>query len=134
MVAALVHDIGYDPALRRTGMHAIDGAVHLRALGLPARIVSLVAFHTGAEYEADERGLAHELNAFDRPRQELLDRLILADLTSSPTGGEISVEERLAEIYDRYPAEHAVHRSVTRSHKYLRSAASRAQASSIHPR
>ncbi|ROR91825.1 metal dependent phosphohydrolase [Nocardioides aurantiacus] len=126
--AALVHDIGYDPELRQTGMHAIDGAMHLRTLGFPAMVVCLVAFHTGAEYEADERGLADELAAFDRPPQRLLDLLILADLTTSPDGAAISVEERLSEIFARYPSGHAVHRSVLRSRAYLERATSRASA------
>lgn len=126
VAAALVHDLGYDPELRRTGMHAIDGASYLRSLGAPDEVVCLVAFHTGAEYEADERGLADELAAFSRPPQGLLDLLILADLTSSPTGSPISVEDRLSEIFTRYPSEHAVHRSVSRSREYLEGAASRA--------
>ena len=83
--AAWLHDIGYAPALHRTGMHAIDGAEFLDREGAPHDLVSLVAFHTGAEFEAEERGLTGKLAQFDRPPQELLDALILADLTSGPT-------------------------------------------------
>lgn len=77
--AAWLHDIGYVPELARSGMHAIDGAAYLELHGAPKLVVSLVAFHTGAEYEADERGLIDELIQFDRPPQDALDALILAD-------------------------------------------------------
>src|SRR6476659_7672817 len=106
----MLHDIGYAAEFRQTGMHAIDGARYLRSVDAPEEVVSLVAFHTGAEYEADERGLAHELSRFDRPRQDLLDALILADLTTGPLGQTVSVAERLDDIFDRYRPDDAVHR------------------------
>ena len=132
--AALFADIGYAEQLRRTGMHAIDGAHYLASIGAPSEVVSLVAFHTGAEYEADERGLAHELSRFDRPRQDLLDALILADLTTGPAGESVSVADRLDEIFDRYAPEDAVHRAVSRSRSYLEACAERAsQRAANHP-
>lgn len=131
--AALLHDIGYSVELRLTGMHAIDGALHLESIQAPPQVVSLVAFHTGAEYEADERGLAHELARFERPRQEVLDALILADLTVGPDGDQVSVSERLDEIFDRYPPAHAVHRAVAQSRRYLESCAGRAAQPSNQP-
>ena len=39
---------------------------------------------TGAEFEADERGLIDELAQFDFPEQDDLDLLILADLFVEP--------------------------------------------------
>jgi putative nucleotidyltransferase with HDIG domain len=126
IAAAVLHDIGYADELRWTGMHAIDGAAYLQSLDAPAEVVSLVAFHTGAEYEADERGLAHELSRFDRPRQDLLDALILADLTTGPEGQIMSVAERLDEIFDRYGPEDVVHRAVRRSRNHLEACAERA--------
>jgi putative nucleotidyltransferase with HDIG domain len=124
--AALLHDIGYAPRLRRTGMHAIDGAAHLREIGVPDQVISLVAFHTGAEYEADERGLSHELARFDRPRQDFLDALTLADLTTGPAGQPVSVAERLDDIFDRYGPDDVVHRAVLRSRAYLEACVDRA--------
>ena len=55
--AAWLHDIGYAPDVHGTGMHAIDGATFLDRSGAPQELVGLVAFHTGAEFEAEERGL-----------------------------------------------------------------------------
>jgi HD domain len=131
--AAWLHDIGYSPKLARTGMHAIDGARFLDLLGAPSLLVGLVAFHTGAEFEADERGLTGPLLEFDRPDQGLLDLLILADLVSSPTGEAVSVDVRLTEILDRYEPQHPVHRAVSRSRHYLESAAIRATARAGYP-
>src|SRR6266540_3850423 len=41
--AAYLHDLGYAPALVQTGPHPLDGARHLRALGLE-RLAGLVAY------------------------------------------------------------------------------------------
>ena len=98
VAAAWLHDVGYSPDVRVTGFHALDGAVYLRDLGLPPEVVSLVAYHTGAEFEAEERGLEVELAQIGRPRQDQLDALTLCDLTVSPTGARISVGDRLDEV------------------------------------
>ncbi|MFD6855509.1 HD domain-containing protein [Streptomyces diastaticus] len=47
VAAAWLHDIGYAPELRDTGSHPLDGARHLESLGAPARLVRLVAHHSG---------------------------------------------------------------------------------------
>ena len=124
--AAWLHDIGYAAELVMTGMHAIDGAMFLDRAGAPTEVVSLVAFHTGAEFEADERGLVDELARFSPPKQDDLDLLILADLLSSPRGERTTVTKRLDEILDRYERQHPVHRAVMRSRTHLEESARRA--------
>lgn len=131
--AAWLHDIGYADQLHRTGMHAIDGAIFLQLAGAPMEVVSLVAFHTGAEYEADERGVVDQLIQFDRPPQDLLDLLILADLVTDTSGQRVSVGQRLSEIFSRYDPEHPVHRAVLRSRSYLEDCAARAAERSGYP-
>jgi hypothetical protein len=126
VAAAWLHDVGYAPELVVTGMHALDGAVYLARRGTPAEVVSLVAFHTGAEYEAEERGLVDELGGIERPAQEDLDLLILADLVSGPSGERMTIQDRLDGIMARYEPEHPVHRAVTRSRSYLESCCGRA--------
>jgi hypothetical protein len=64
VTAAWLHDVGHAPRVQHTGMHALDGARHL-AGKFPRRIVSLVARHSGARYEAALRGLTSELAAFE---------------------------------------------------------------------
>ena len=56
VAAAWLHDIGYAPPLNKLGFHPVDGARHLRQQGLE-RLASLVAYHSGARFEAEERGL-----------------------------------------------------------------------------
>lgn len=125
-VAAWVHDIGYADPLARTGFHALDGARFLEVLEAPQVVVGLVAFHTGAEFEADERGMLGKLLEFERPDQSLLDLLILADMISGPTGERLSPTRRIADILTRYEPEHPVSRAVAQSGDYLRDASSRA--------
>lgn len=124
--AAWVHDIGYADKLRRTGMHSIDGAAHLEAHGVDPRVVALVAHHTGAWAEAEERGLANRLLGFGHPDEEDLDALNLADLLSGPDGAQISVVARVNEILQRYEPQHPVHRAVSRSKPRLLASANRA--------
>ena len=114
-MAAWLHDIGYAESVGATGFHPLDGAVFLTALGAPREVVSLVAHHTGAGFEADERGLRLELARFKQPHQHLLDVLTYADLTTGPMGERMTVEQRVREIFRRYQPDHPVHRAVQRS-------------------
>jgi len=103
----------------------VDGARFLRAHGVPELVVSLVAYHTGAVFEAEQRGLADELAAFAEPSSELLDVVTFADLTTGPDGAEMSVTQRLSEILVRYPEDSPVHRAVTASSPSLLAGADR---------
>ncbi len=126
--AAWLHDVGYAPSLVQTGFHPIDGARFLRSHGVPELVVSLVAHHTGAEFEATGRGLSAELAVFEPPPQDLLDVVTFADLTTGPDGATVAVEERLREILHRYPDGHVVHDAIEQSSPSLRAVADRMQA------
>jgi hypothetical protein len=115
VAAAWLHDIGYSTNLVRTGLHALDGAAFCRAQGFPDTVVSLVAYHSGAEVEADERGLLGGLCAWETPPTELLDRLTAADFTTGPDGRSVTVRDRVSEILSRHSPDHPVHRAVRRS-------------------
>lgn len=127
--AAWLHDIGYAPELRRTGFHPVDGAVHLASVGLDTEIVGLVAYHSGAEYEAEDRGLGGALAEFARPSRRNLDALTYADMTVGPDGRRVTVGARIAEILERYSEDDPVHRAVSRSADYLRECVARVEAS-----
>jgi HD superfamily phosphodiesterase len=61
--AAWLHDIGYAPGLVVTGLHTLDGARYLRdAHRADAMLCRLVAHHSCAIVEAEERGLAGPLS------------------------------------------------------------------------
>jgi putative nucleotidyltransferase with HDIG domain len=117
--AAWLHDIGYAPAISVTGFHPLDGARYLRdGLGADDLLCRLVANHTGAAFEAEERQLADQLatefSLADR-HSYLLDALTTCDLATSPGGEPESAENRVAEILRRYPPDNVVHRAVNRS-------------------
>jgi HD domain len=129
VVSAWLHDIGYGPAAYATGFHPLDGARYLAASGVDSQIVSLVAYHSGATYEAAERGFVDELAAYDPPANlTLLDALTYADMTTGPKGQPTTVIERIAEILARYGPDDPVHRAVSRSRPSLVAAVGRTQA------
>ena len=102
--AAWLHDIGYLPDLARTGLHGLDGARYLRDTHHADPVLCrLVAHHSCAVIEAEERGLADLLRReFPPAPQRLADALTFCDMTTSPDGQQVHVTRRLAEIHDRY--------------------------------
>ena len=114
--AAWLHDIGYAPDLDATSLHSLDGARWLRALTFDARVVALVAHHSCAHIEAEERGLANELIAeFPREEGPVADALWYADMTTGPDGQEFDVNVRLGEIQARYGPGDVVTRFIIRA-------------------
>ena len=115
--AAWLHDIGYLPELAQTGLHGLDGARYLRDVQhAEPMLCRLVAHHSCAVIEAEERGLAGILRReFDAPPQSLADALTFCDMTTSPDGEQVHVHRRLAEIHDRYGSGHLVSRSIRRA-------------------
>jgi hypothetical protein len=115
--AAWLHDIGYAPGLAVTGLHALDGARYLRDVQhADAMLCRLVAHHSYAIVEADERGLANVLGLEFEPAPYVLSSVLTCcDMTSSPDGELVPVERRLAEIQHRYGPGHLVSRSIQRA-------------------
>ena len=103
VAAAWLHDVGYAPSIGRLGFHPLDGARYLRDLGAGERLCGLVAHHSGAVIEAKLRGLDEVLvREFPQEHSAVADALWYADLTTGPDGEALTVEERLAEIAERY--------------------------------
>ncbi len=111
VAAAYLHDIGYAPALVATGFHPIDGARHLRELGYE-RLAGLIAYHSGARFEAKLRGLAAELAEFPDEGSAVTKLLAYCDMTTGPRGESYTLDERLAEVERRYGPEHVVTRAL----------------------
>jgi hypothetical protein len=128
LVAAWLHDLGYAPAIRTTGFHPLDGARFLEASGIHPRVVSLVAHHSGASFEAEERGLTRELAAYEREVGPVMDALTCADMTVGPQGERVAFEERIAEISNRYSEDDPVYRAIMRAQVELEAAVRRAEA------
>jgi hypothetical protein len=111
IAAAYLHDVGYAPELDDTGFHPLDGARWLRASG-HERLACLVAHHSGARFEAEERGLLDELEAFPEERSIVADLLTYCDLTTDPDGQPVTFSNRLAGIDNRYARDSDVSRSI----------------------
>ncbi|MGW6021231.1 HD domain-containing protein [Streptomyces sp. NPDC055099] len=129
--AAVLHDIGYAPPLVVTGFHPLDGARHLRgAPVMDSRVMRLVANHSFALLEAEERHLHKEL-ADEFPLLDdalLVDALVYCDMTTTPDGERTTSEERVAEILCRYGADSVVGRFIRRAAPEIHACVARVQA------
>ncbi|MFF9897730.1 HD domain-containing protein [Streptomyces longispororuber] len=128
--AAVLHDIGYSPAINTTGFHPLDGARHLREQGqTDDLVVRLVANHSFALLEAEERGLRGELESeFPLPEQAgLVDALVYCDMTTTPDGARTTSGERISEILSRYGADSVVGRFIRRAEPGIRAAVGRVE-------
>ncbi|MEU3533924.1 HD domain-containing protein [Streptomyces murinus] len=129
VAAAVLHDVGYSPSIAVTGFHPLDGARFLRDQeGADERVVRLVAHHSCALLEAEERGLRHELETeFERERPELVDALIVADMTTTPDGEYTAPAARLSEIVQRYGPDTLVGRFIQRAAPEIHAAMERVE-------
>jgi hypothetical protein len=129
--AAMLHDVGYAPRLAVTGFHPLDGARFLRDEHLADdRLVRLVANHSFALLEAEERGLSAVLKA-EFPLLEdrlLVDGLVWCDMTTTPNGRRTTVQARVAEIVDRYGDASVVGRFISRASPEIFAAVERVDA------
>jgi len=125
--AAWLHDIGYGPDVHDTGFHPLDGARYLRdTMGVDDTLCRLVAHHSLAIIEAEERGMADALaREFAPARGDLADALIYCDMVTGPDGQYLPVEQRLADIHSRYVPDDPVSRAITRSAPLLTAAVRR---------
>jgi hypothetical protein len=110
-------------------LHQLDGARYLRdAQHAGAMLCRLVVHHSCAIIEAGERGLAGILSSeFDPAPDVLASVLTCCDMTTSPDGQPVPVEQRLAEIHDRYGPGHLVSRSIQRATPMILSAIQQVQ-------
>jgi len=111
IAAAYMHDVGYAPALSKTGFHPLDGANYLLQQG-QTRLASLVAHHSEAQYEAELRGLSNDLSKFPREQSTLTNALTYCDMTTGTTGLQVSFEARLADIFQRFDKTHIVNQAI----------------------
>jgi hypothetical protein len=126
--AAWLHDIGYAPDLVDSGFHPLDGARFLRRSGFDGQVVSLVAYHSCAQIEADVRGLGAELVSEFMPGDKpLTDALLYCDMTTGPDGDYVRPADRLVEIRGRYGPDHEVTRFVERAASEILTAAGRVE-------
>jgi hypothetical protein len=128
VVAAWLHDVGYAPGIVTTGLHALDGGRWLLQNGLSPRVAALVAHHSCALFEAEERDLAETLTAeFKQEHSATADALWYSDMTTGPDGESLDVLVRLAEVRERYGPDHLVTRFWARAKPTLLAAVARTE-------
>ena len=111
-----------------TGFHSLDGARWLRSVGVDERVTALVAHHSCAWLEAQERGLAEMLRKeFDQEESATADALWYCDMTIGPDGQPVRVEERIAEITSRYGPDDPVSRFISRAEPVIVAAVRRTE-------
>lgn len=118
VAAAYVHDIGYAPELARTGFHPLDGARFARVSG-HERLAGLVAYHSVARAEADERGLSDQLLEFEDEHSLVSQALTYCDLTTDAEGRPTRARARIAEARKRYGPGAPEARALDRTEKAL---------------
>lgn len=109
--AAWLHDIGYADRLVRSGFHHLDGADDLRDRG-ELRLAGLVAYHSAGREEAELRGLAGRLAAYEDEGTPTSRALTYCDLTTKSDGRAVTLDQRIADVQDRYGSEHPVPRAL----------------------
>ena len=124
-----MHDIGYAPG--RRGHRAFTRSTARAGFAAQGheRLACLVAYHSGARFEAEARGLVDALEEFPEERSAVADLLTYCDLTTDPDGREVTLSARLAGIDSRYGDDS----DVARGHARRRRLARRARASSRGP-
>ncbi|MFI0218825.1 HD domain-containing protein [Streptomyces lydicus] len=132
--AAVLHDIGYAPPLVVTGFHPLDGARYLRDMhAADERVNRLVANHSYALLEAEQRGLrdelADEFPLLDDPL--LVDALIYCDMTTTPDGRQTTSQERLQEILGRYGEDSVVGHFIRRAAPHIHASVDRVRAAAV---
>jgi putative nucleotidyltransferase with HDIG domain len=128
VAGAYLHDIGYGPRLELTGLHQLDGARHLRSIGADERLCRLVAHHSCARFEAEERGLWTTLVAeFVAEESSVADALAYCDLVTDGAGELVDIDRRLADIRARYAPDDLVVRALARSEACMREAVRRTE-------
>ncbi|MFE7119101.1 HD domain-containing protein [Streptomyces sp. NPDC057654] len=127
--AAVLHDIGYSPRIASTGFHPLDGGRFLREQeGMDERVVCLVAHHSCALLEAEERGLRQELaTEFELEHPVLVDALLFCDMTTTPDGEPTTSEARVSEIVERYGPDTVVGRFIQRATPEIHAAVQRVE-------
>ncbi len=128
--AAVLHDVGYAPGLVVSGFHPLDGARFLRHVhGADDRLVRLVANHSFALIEAEEREIRETLAAEFPPvaDQLLTDALVWCDMTTTPGGHQTAATDRVAEIVGRYGPASVVGRFIVRAAPEILAAVSRVE-------
>jgi hypothetical protein len=102
VAAAWLHDIGYAPAIARTGFHPLDGALFLARQGWPDQVVLLVAHHSHAAFLAPYYGVQHHMALLEHVRGLADDIITFSDLRAGPNGWGADPRDRVEDKRRRH--------------------------------
>ncbi len=102
VAAAWLHDIGYSPAIVRTGFHPLDGALHLAGEGWPETTVLLVAHHSHAAVLAPYYGVWRHYALFDHAHGDADDVITFSDLRAGFDGMGADPLDRIEDMRRRH--------------------------------
>lgn len=104
--STLLHDVGYAPALRRFGYHALDGALFLADHGEHPWVTEGVLRHSWAGRKSGLDPAVSEQYAQRQPLSEaawLVRAVTVADWRAAGVGGRVSFARRFQDIATRNP-------------------------------
>ena len=102
VAAAWLHDIGYAPAIARTGFHPVDGALFLAREGWPDPVVLMVAHHSHAAILAPHYGVQHHMALLEHVRGPADDIITFSDLRAGPNGLGAEPRDRVDDMRRRH--------------------------------
>jgi len=102
VAAALLHDIGYAPAVARTGFHPLDGALFLAREGWPESVVLLVGHHSHAVLLAPYYRVHNAMALLDRVPGQAEDIITFSDLRAGANGMGAAPRDRIDDMRRRH--------------------------------
>jgi hypothetical protein len=102
VAAAWLHDIGYAPAIARTGFHPLDGALFLAREGWPDQVVFLVAHHSHAAVLAPYYGVQPHLALLEHVPGLADDVLTFSDVRAGRDGLGADPRDRVEDMRRRH--------------------------------
>jgi hypothetical protein len=134
VAAAWLHDIGYAPAIARTGFHPLDGALFLAREGWPEQVVFLVAHHSHAAVLAPYYGVQQHMALLEHVPGLADDVLTFSDLRAGPNGLGADPRDRVEDMRRRHVDRTFVPDDIRESrYRILLTAAARINASVNRP-
>jgi hypothetical protein len=129
IAAAWLHDIGYAPAIARTGFHPVDGALFLAREGWPDPVVFMVAHHSQAAVLAPYYGVQHHMALLEHVHGVADDIITFSDLRAGPNGLGAEPRDRVEDMRRRHADSGVVPRAIREArYRMLLTAAARVNA------
>lgn len=123
---SILHDIGYSDELKITGFHPLDGALFCTNLGCGSEVLLPVMYHSGAMNEV-RLSNSPFLTIYEKCKlfinetiTEKIDWLSYCDMTTSSKGEDVTIDERMSDIFSRYDEMNIVHRNIKSLTSYFK--------------